>query len=107
MSPVVQSARERVSPVREPWCPGLLPQEQGPIASNRPTTGTTLHDDRDEQPSRQGRDFLHVPHLSQYRLNGQTARTQAPKLPSYIACQHNSILDLCDRSDRVVDQICL
>lgn len=80
VSPVVQSARERVSPVREPWCPGLLPQEQGPIANNRPTTGTTLHDDRDEQPSRQGRDFLHVPHLSQYRLNGQTARTQAPEL---------------------------
>lgn len=49
---------------------------------------STLHDDRDEQPSRQGRDFLHVPHLSQYRLNGQTARTQAPKLHCKPAQSH-------------------
>lgn len=82
MSFVGQSPRERGSPVRRPWSP---PPRAGAYRRNRPTRSTTLHDDRDEQPSQQGRaaHFLHVPHLSQY--NSQAAGT--PRADAL--CQHN------------------
>ena len=83
MSPVVQSARERVSPVREPWSPGALvcfPKTQGPSPGIVPQPVRPCTTIEMSSQVYRGRDFLHVPHLSQYRLNGLTARTQAPKL---------------------------
>lgn len=65
VSPVGQSARERGSPVREPW--SALPRSRGPSQQSVPQAVRPCM--AIEMSSQVDRGYcVHVPHLSQYRL---------------------------------------